>query len=139
MIQLGECARRVLLACVLVVGLLVLRSSAARAQGECVGDCDGGGAVLINELIVGVNIALGRQDVSVCPSFDCQSTGTVQINCLIQGVNNAFHGCRRGTPSSTPTANSAASATPTPELSVSATPTGELSVTATRTGEQSVT
>lgn len=64
----------------------------ARAQ-VCVGDCNGDGMVMINELVVGVNIALGSQSIDACPAFDCQDTGMVPINCLIQGVNNALFGC----------------------------------------------
>ena len=40
-------------------GLWLATVRAANAQ--CVGDCDGDGTVAINELILGVNIALGRQ------------------------------------------------------------------------------
>jgi hypothetical protein len=62
----------------------------------CVGDCNGDGEVTINELILGVNIALGNQPISACEAFDCQGTGMVPINCLIQGVNNASNGCPPG-------------------------------------------
>ncbi len=58
----------------------------------CVGDCDGNDKVAINELIVGVNIALGRQSVNACPAF-VSSLGTVDIARLIQGVDNALKGC----------------------------------------------
>jgi hypothetical protein len=34
-----------------------------------------GGIVNTNELILGVNIALGSQPLSTCPSFDCQGDG----------------------------------------------------------------
>lgn len=59
----------------------------------CVGDCDGNGTVAINELIRGVNIALGNADVSTCLAMDANGNGTVAINELIQGVNNALNGC----------------------------------------------
>jgi hypothetical protein len=65
----------------------------AAPSGPCVGDCDGMGSVGINELILGVNISLGQQDVGACSAFDCQNDGTVPINCLIQGVNNSLEGC----------------------------------------------
>jgi hypothetical protein len=58
----------------------------------CVGDCDGNDNVAINELIVGVNIALERESVNACPAF-VSSLGTVDIARLIQGVNNALNGC----------------------------------------------
>lgn len=59
----------------------------------CVGDCDGNGTVAINELIRGVNIALGLADVSTCAAMDANNNGLVAINELIQGVNNALNGC----------------------------------------------
>jgi hypothetical protein len=59
----------------------------------CVGDCNSDGMVAINELITGVNIALGSQPVSVCPSFDVSGDGTVAINEIISAVNNALNGC----------------------------------------------
>jgi hypothetical protein len=36
----------------------------------CTGDCDGGGTVSIDELIQGVNIALGTASVFACRAFD---------------------------------------------------------------------
>ncbi|MGH7290888.1 MAG: hypothetical protein ACREJT_06735, partial [Myxococcota bacterium] len=59
----------------------------------CVGDCDGGSAVSINELIVGVNIALGTLSVDRCPAFDPSGDGNVAINELIAAVANALNGC----------------------------------------------
>jgi len=59
----------------------------------CPGDCDGNGAVAVNELIRGVNIALGTAAVSICPSVDVDRSGTVTINELIQAVNRALVGC----------------------------------------------
>jgi hypothetical protein len=59
----------------------------------CVGDCDGNGTVAINELILGVNIALGNQPLSACTAFDPNRDGTVAINELIAAVNNALGSC----------------------------------------------
>ena len=84
--------------CVLV---LLGATSVARAQTPtCTGDCNGDGMVTINELILGVSIALGSQPLSACPAFDCEHNQMVPINCLVQGVNNALEGCN---PSPTPT------------------------------------
>jgi len=49
--------------------------------------------VAINELITGVNIALGVTELSVCPSFDVNGDGMVGINELITAVNNALGTC----------------------------------------------
>ena len=72
----------------------LLASPPAQAQ-TCVGDCNGDGMVAINELIIGVNIALGSQPVSACPSFDVNNNGQVAINELILAVNNALNSCPR--------------------------------------------
>jgi hypothetical protein len=78
----------------MVGGLALIGLAAApMARAQCVGDCNNDGMVAINELVLGVNIALGLQSIDVCEAFDCQDTGTVPINCLIQGVNNALNGC----------------------------------------------
>jgi hypothetical protein len=96
-----------LVACLLSAALTV-----APAAGQCVGDCSGDGTLAINELITGVNIALGNAAVGACPSFDCQHNGTVPINCLIQGVNNALTGCP-ATPTATSTTLASDTVTPT--------------------------
>jgi hypothetical protein len=89
----------------------LLAAASASAQ-PCVGDCDGNGAVAINELITGVNINLGSQNISVCENFDCQDTGGAPINCLIQGVNNSLNGCNGATPLPTPTVTPGTSTCP---------------------------
>ena len=72
-----------------ILGLGAQRSAAL----PCVGDCNANGSVVINELIVGVTIALGSRPLSACEAFACQGDGTVPINCLIQAVNSALNGC----------------------------------------------
>jgi len=72
------------------------------AEASCVGDCNGDGQVTINELILGVNIALGVAPVSACEAF-ANNAGVVDIAQLIKGVNNALDGCPAGpTPTNTP-------------------------------------
>jgi len=58
-----------------------------------VGDCNGDCTVAINELIIGVNIALGTAQLSQCASLDANGDGMVGINELITAVNNALNGC----------------------------------------------
>jgi hypothetical protein len=67
--------------------------SPSPTPNACVGDCNGDGEVTVNDLILGVNIALGNQPVSACPAFDPSGDGMVGIGELIQGVNNALDGC----------------------------------------------
>lgn len=61
--------------------------------GGCVGDCSGDGRVSIDELIRGVNIALGTQPVAACPPFDADGNGAVDIAELVTAVNAALAGC----------------------------------------------
>jgi hypothetical protein len=78
---------------------LLLSGTAAHAQDDdCTGDCNDDNMVAINELIIGVNIALDLRPVADCPSFACTGGTTVPINCLIQAVNNALEGCVPITP-----------------------------------------
>ena len=71
----------------------VLLNTGTPPTPSCVGDCNGNGVVTINELILGVNIALGSAAVDDCPAFDENGNGMVGINELIAAVNNALGGC----------------------------------------------
>ncbi len=59
----------------------------------CPGDCSGEGQVAVNELITGVNIALGNMTVDVCQPFDTNNDRTVTISELIAAVSAALNGC----------------------------------------------
>jgi hypothetical protein len=110
-------------------GALCLLAAASPAKAQCVGDCNGDGMVSINELILGVNIALGLQPVTACPAFQ-NAQGMVDIAQLIKGVNNALNGCPAtptvtpsGTPAGTASATVTATATnPPPANTPTATP-----------------
>jgi hypothetical protein len=75
------------------VVLAVLGSAPVAAQ-SCTGDCDGDGAVNINELIVAVNVALGRQPLERCVAADADSSGAISISELITSVRSAIGGCQ---------------------------------------------
>ena len=55
-----------------------------------VGDCNRNGQVVIDELIRGVNIALGGAPVSECVPFDRVADGRVTVDELVRGVGNAL-------------------------------------------------
>lgn len=59
----------------------------------CPGDCDGNGMVTVDELILGVSIALGTQWVAACEAMDVDSDGTITVDELIMAVNDALVGC----------------------------------------------
>jgi len=65
----------------------------------CIGDCNRDGTVTVDELITGVNMALGRISPRSCDAFcvpGCTGgpgLGLVTVDCVIRGVNNAIDGC----------------------------------------------
>jgi len=61
--------------------------------GSCVGDCNGDSAVTIDEIMVGVTIALGEADVGLCQSLDVNKDDQVTVNELMQAVDMALRGC----------------------------------------------
>jgi hypothetical protein len=67
--------------------------TATTGTPACAGDCSGDNSVVVNELIVGVNIALGNAAASACPAFDRNGDGMVSINELIAAVSAALDGC----------------------------------------------
>lgn len=75
------------------LALLFFAAPSSRAAGLCVGDCDSNNTVVVNELITGVGVSLGRLVVASCRNFDPDSTQTVNVNELIQGVRSALYGC----------------------------------------------
>jgi hypothetical protein len=59
----------------------------------CAGDCDGDGAVTIDEIVLGVAMVLGTQPMDACPPFDANGDGTVSIDDLLQAVAATLIGC----------------------------------------------
>jgi len=61
--------------------------------GTCAGDCNGDGFVLIDELITGVNIALGQSPLASCPTSDGDGDDQISVAELIAAVRRALGGC----------------------------------------------
>jgi hypothetical protein len=59
----------------------------------CTGDCNGNGQVSIDELVRGVNLALGSAPAGDCPAFDGNGDGAVTIDELVRAVTIALTGC----------------------------------------------
>ncbi len=66
----------------------------------CLGDCNGNERVEVNELVIGVRIALGVAELSYCSAFD-DGSGEVTISVLIVAVRHAVNGCGAATPTAT--------------------------------------
>jgi YVTN family beta-propeller protein len=90
----GHLQRRLGLAALLAVTLALPVS----ARAACVGDCNGDLVITVNELVTGVNIALGNSPITVCPVFDIDNTHAVEIYELVAGVGNLLNSCTAGTP-----------------------------------------
>jgi hypothetical protein len=61
-------------------------------RSRCVGDCSQDGRVTIDELVRGVNLALGAA-IGACPAFDSNGDGLVTVEELVRAVNSALNGC----------------------------------------------
>lgn len=95
-------------------------SSPVMAQTACVGDCNGDGAVTVDEVITMVNIALGVATIDACTAGDADSSGSITVDEIVTGVTNALEGCP-GDPLPTPTPTPTQELTPEP--TATATPT----------------
>jgi hypothetical protein len=60
---------------------------------SCVGDCNGDREVVVNELVLGTNIALEKRSLAECPSFDENGSLQVEVNELLLAVANALGAC----------------------------------------------
>jgi hypothetical protein len=76
----------------LAVVLLLAGAQPALAQA-CTGDCNGDGAVTVDEIVTGVNIALDTVGIASCATFDADGSTTVTVDEIITAVNLALGGC----------------------------------------------
>lgn len=63
----------------------------------CQGDCDGDGHVTVAELVLGIDIALGRNDEE-CSAFDTNRDGRIDIEELLGGVGSSLTSCATPAP-----------------------------------------
>lgn len=59
----------------------------------CVGDCNRDLAVSLDELILGVNMALRGRVLFSCRGFDPNTDAVITVDELIEGVDSTLHGC----------------------------------------------
>ncbi len=105
-----------------------------RTGGENTGDCNGDQTVGINELILGVSIALGMRPVSACGAFDRNFNGRVTIDELLRAVGYALNGVPTPPPMATASATVPRTQTPFPTNTPSALPTASAAPTPIATG-----
>lgn len=65
----------------------------ADCETPCIGDCNRDRMVTVDELVTGVNIALGVRPIGDCPTYDGNEDGVLSIDELIDAVNAALGGC----------------------------------------------
>ncbi len=98
----------------------------------CTGDCNDNGAVTVDELVTGVNIALGAAPLGACSPMDARHDGLVTVDELGRAVDHALNGCPPPAATPTPTQTTAGTAVGT------ATPTSSNLPTVTRTSTATV-
>jgi hypothetical protein len=121
---------------ILLAGLAALGATPVAA---CVGDCSGDADVTVDEVVTGVNIALGTIGVDACPAFDPTGDGQVTVDEILQAVDAALGGCvvATVTPSATATETPTIAATATESATPSPSPTQSASATQTATATPS--
>jgi YVTN family beta-propeller protein len=65
----------------------------ATPETDCVGDCNDDATVTTGELILGVNIAFGRNALGLCVQFDVDDSGVITIDELVAAVADATGPC----------------------------------------------
>lgn len=90
----------------LSVVLLLAAVAAGRALAvPCVGDCSDDGTITVDEILIGVNVALGLAPMASCPQFDTDASGTLTVDELVSSVDAALRGCDPVQPTPTPAAS----------------------------------
>lgn len=78
----------------LVLAFFVAVDATTVAAQSCAGDCDGDGTVTVNEPVIAVEIALGKQPLDECTDADANGDGSVGIDDLVASVTSAVQGCQ---------------------------------------------
>jgi hypothetical protein len=97
------------------------------------GDCNGNGVTSVDELVVGIDIALGQAELKHCPSADLNEDGAIAVNELVRTVRQSLAGCVAETPTDTPSVGATDTATANPTSTPTQTPTPTETATLTPT------
>lgn len=68
-------------------------TATATTAAACTGDCSGDGAVTVDEVVTGINIALGNVAMAECMRFDTNDDGLVTVDEIVRAVNAGLDGC----------------------------------------------
>lgn len=74
-------------------GSVQLTATTFASTALCGGDCNRDGDVTVDEVLEGVRIALGSDDLAACPAFNSNSDGVVTVDELLGAVTSALNGC----------------------------------------------
>lgn len=59
----------------------------------CSGDCDGSGAVSVDEIVTLVAMALGIADAGPCDAGDTDQSDTIEVNEIVAALRRSLEGC----------------------------------------------
>ncbi|MBI3786493.1 MAG: hypothetical protein HY270_24150, partial [Deltaproteobacteria bacterium] len=104
--------KRTFVSTLVLFAALLLSSRGVWAAPPCVGDCNGNGEVTIDEITLGINIALASSSIDPCVAMDSNGDGAVTIDEIIAAIFNALNGCP-SLPTASPTSTVPPSPTPT--------------------------
>ncbi len=76
-----------------VVGVFAIVSMSVASAAVCPGDCNLDDQVSVDELITGVDMALGMRAMDACAAVDPGNDGRVDIDELVEAVSGALNGC----------------------------------------------
>ena len=62
---------------------------------SCAGDCNQDGMVTVDEILVGVSMALGERAVQDCPQLDVDDDGFVTVDEILKAISLALSSCSR--------------------------------------------
>jgi hypothetical protein len=68
---------------------------------QCVGDCGLDGSVTVDEIVIGVGLALGQGEVVTCTPFDRSHDNAVTVDEILAAVEAALRGCTPNQPPET--------------------------------------
>lgn len=73
-----------------------MRATLTPPVSRCFGDCSGDQRVTVDELLLGVRIAMQSGSSDLCSALDGDASSTVEINELVAAVSSALRGCALG-------------------------------------------